>query len=100
MQCIFVYLPWCIRNTQRLYLPVMTLLGHSSPLRQVSSLFNDQRNTYSQKLVMFSHPMYVGMGIGPACSLLGALTAACIAGIFVLYFYGHKLRARSRFSAK
>ena len=29
-----------------------------------------------------------------------ALTAACIGGIFVLYFFGAKLRARSRFSAK
>ena len=43
---------------------------------------------------------YVGIGIGPGTSLLGALTAACISGIFVLYFFGAKLRARSRFSAK
>jgi MFS transporter, DHA1 family, multidrug resistance protein len=50
--------------------------------------------------VMFGHDMYVGMGIGEACSLLGALTAACIGGIFVLYFFGARLRARSRFSAK
>lgn len=44
--------------------------------------------------------MYIGLGIGPGCSLLGALTAACIGGIMILYFYGDKLRARSRFAAK
>lgn len=49
---------------------------------------------------MFSRPMYVGIGVGPGTSILAALTAACIGGIFVLYFFGAKLRARSRFSAK
>lgn len=84
MQCIFVYLP--------LVYP-----------QYAASLFagNDfARSLLAFAAVMFSHPMYVGMGIGPGTSLLGALTAACIAGIFILYFYGDKLRARSRFSAK
>jgi DHA1 family multidrug resistance protein-like MFS transporter len=44
--------------------------------------------------------MFLNLGIGPGVSLLGALTAACIIGIFVLFFYGENLRARSRFSAK
>lgn len=84
MQCIFVYLP--------LVYP-----------QYAASLFagNDAARSFvAFAAVMFGHPMYVGMGIGPACSLLGALTAACIAGIFVLYFFGARLRARSRFSAK
>jgi len=84
MQCIFVYLP--------LVYPQYS-----------ASLFagNDfARSGLAFAAVMFSGPMYRGMGIGPAVSLLGALTTACIGGIFVLYFYGHKLRARSRFSAK
>lgn len=84
MQCIFVYLP--------LVYP-----------QYAASLFagNDfARSLVAAGAIMFSRPMYIGIGVGPGCSLLGALTAACIAGICVLYFYGDKLRARSRFSAK
>ena len=67
MQCIFVYLP--------LVYP-----------QYAASLFagNDAARSFlAFAAVMFAHPMYVGMGIGPACSFLGALTAACIAGIFI-----------------
>ncbi|KAI7190836.1 MFS general substrate transporter [Hortaea werneckii] len=84
MQCIFVYLP--------LVYP-----------QYAASLFagNDfARSTLAFAAVMFSRPMYIGMGVGPGTSLLGGLTAACIGGILVLYLYGDKLRARSRFSAK
>ncbi|KAI7213641.1 MFS general substrate transporter [Hortaea werneckii] len=84
MQCIFVYLP--------LVYP-----------QYAASLFagNDfARSTIAFAAVMFSRPMYIGMGVGPGTSLLGGLTAACIGGILVLYLYGDKLRARSRFSAK
>lgn len=58
------------------------------------------RSSLAFAAVMFSRPMYRAMGIGPGTSLLGALTAACIIGIFVLFFFGDKLRARSKFSAK
>lgn len=44
--------------------------------------------------------MYVGIGIGPGCSILGGATAACIAGIVILWKLGDRLRARSKFSAK
>ncbi|KAI6854023.1 MFS general substrate transporter [Hortaea werneckii] len=84
MQCIFVYLP--------LVYP-----------QYAASLFagNDfARSTLAFAAVMFSRPMYIGMGVGPATSLLGGLTAACVGGILVLYLYGDRLRARSKFSAK
>lgn len=84
MQSIFIYLP--------LVYP-----------QYAASLFagNDfARSTLACAAVLFSGPMYKGIGIGPGCSLLGALTAGCIAGIFILYFYGEKLRSRSKFSAK
>lgn len=84
MQCIFVYLPL------------------SYP-QYAASLFagNDAARSFlAFAAVMFSRDMYIGMGIGPACSMLGALTAACVGGIFILYYFGDKLRARSRFAAK
>lgn len=58
------------------------------------------RSSLAFAAVMFSRPMYQAMGIGPGTSLLGALTAACIVGIWLLFFFGAKLRARSRFSIK
>ncbi|CAG8930861.1 unnamed protein product [Penicillium salamii] len=58
------------------------------------------RSSLAFAAVMFARPMYRAMGIGPGTSLLGALTAVCIAGIFLLFFFGKKLRARSRFSVK
>ncbi|KAK4622032.1 MFS-type transporter pyvG [Fulvia fulva] len=68
-----------------------------------ASLFagNDfARSTLAFAAVLFSRPMYINMGIGRGTSLLGGLTAGCIAGVFALYFFGPRLRARSRFSAK
>ncbi|PIA91665.1 Caffeine resistance protein 5 [Cercospora beticola] len=84
MQCIFVYLP--------LVYP-----------QYAASLFagNDfARSTLAFAAVLFSRPMYLNLNIGPGTSLLGGLTAGCIAGVFALYFFGARLRARSRFSAK
>jgi len=84
MQVIFVYLPMVYPQ-------------------YAASLFagNDfARSSVAFAAIMFSRPMFLGMGVGPGVSLLGALTAACIVGIFLLYFYGENLRARSRFAAK
>ena len=68
-----------------------------------ASLFagNDfARSTLAFASVMFSRHMYLNLNIGPGCSLLGGLTAGCIIGVFILYFFGKQLRARSKFSAK
>lgn len=48
--------------------------------------------------VLWSHPMYDSLGIGWAMTLLGFICAVCVIGIFVLYKYGHILRAKSRFA--
>lgn len=83
-QCVFMYLPL------------------SYP-QYAASLFagNDfARSTLAAAAILFSRPMFQNLGIGPGTSLLGALTACCIVGIFILFFYGDKLRARSKFAAK
>lgn len=84
LQCIFVYLPWVYPQ-------------------YAASLFagNDfARSALAFAAVLYGQPMYLGMGIGPGISLLGALTAVCVVGLFGLYYFGARLRARSRFSAK
>ena len=84
IQCIFLYLP--------LTFPQYT-----------ASLFagNDfVRSTLAAATIHFSSPLYINLGVGPGVSILAALTCVCIAGIFGLWYYGARLRAKSRFAAK
>lgn len=84
IQCIFLYLP--------LVYP-----------QYAASLFagNDfLRSALATSAIHFSSPMFRNLGIGRGISLLAGLTVGCSAGIYVLYSYGHKLRARSRFAAQ
>ncbi|KAG9661532.1 MFS general substrate transporter, partial [Aureobasidium melanogenum] len=83
-QCVFVYLP-------------MVYPAYAG------SLFagNDTaRSTLAAAAILFSRPMFKGLGVGGGVSLLAGLTTLCIGGIFVLFFYGERLRAKSRFAAK
>lgn len=84
IQCIFLYLPL------------------SYP-QYSASLFagNDfVRSTLAAGAVHFSRPLFINLGVGPGISLLAGLTCGCIFGVYALYFFGAKLRARSRFAAK
>lgn len=84
IQCIFLYLP--------LVYP-----------KYAASLFagNDfLRSALAAGAIHFSSPMFRNLGIGRGISLLAGLTVGCSAGVYVLYFYGAKLRARSRFAAQ
>lgn len=83
-QCVFIYLP-------------LTYPAYAA------SLFagNDfARSMLAAAAILFSRPLFMNLGIGPGVSLLAALASACIIGIYVLFFFGDKLRARSRFAAK
>ncbi|KAL9042422.1 MAG: hypothetical protein Q9180_000613 [Flavoplaca navasiana] len=84
LQCIFFYLP--------LIYP-----------QYAASLFagNDlTRSALAAGAILFAKPLYRNLGIGEGVSLLAAFTVVCIGGIFALYFYGARLRARSRFAVK
>ena len=67
----------------------------------VASLFaaNDFcRSMLAAGFVMFSRAMYVDLGIAKGVSLLGGLSVMGILGMFVMYLFGDKLRARSKFA--
>ncbi|KAK7184274.1 major facilitator superfamily transporter [Paraphaeosphaeria sporulosa] len=84
IQCIFLYLP--------LVYP-----------QYAASLFagNDfMRSALATGAIHFSSPMFRNLGIGRGISLLAGLTVGCSAGVYVLFFFGEKLRARSRFAAQ
>ncbi|USP74842.1 benomyl/methotrexate resistance protein [Curvularia clavata] len=56
------------------------------------------RSTIAFAGIMWSGPLFKNLGVDKGCTLLAGLTIACIFGIWVLYHYGEKLRARSKFA--
>lgn len=84
LQCIFLYVP--------LTYP-----------QYAASLFasNDfTRSAMAAGAILFARPLYLNLGIGQGISLLAAFMVACVGGIWVLYFCGARLRAKSRFAVK
>lgn len=82
MQCVFVYVPL------------------SYP-RYAASLFagNDfVRSAFACGSILFGRPLFVNLGIGKGVSVLGGLSLIGIVGMFALWIYGARLRARSSFA--
>ncbi|KAF2811077.1 MFS general substrate transporter [Mytilinidion resinicola] len=84
IQCIFLYLP-------------ITYPQYAASLFAGNDFI---RSTLAAGAIHFSSPLYRNLGVGPGVSLVAGLTCGCVVGVYVLYFYGAQLRARSRFSAK
>jgi DHA1 family multidrug resistance protein-like MFS transporter len=84
LQCMFLYLPFTYPQ-------------------YAASLFaaNDfARSGLAAAAIMFSRPMFLNIGINWGVSLLGFLTIACIVFLYLLYWKGGVLRARSKFAVK
>jgi len=82
MQCIFVYVPL------------------SYP-QYAASLFagNDfLRSAFACGSILFGRPLFVNLGIGKGVSVLGGLSVIGIIGMFALWIFGARLRARSKFA--
>lgn len=58
------------------------------------------RSSIAAGAIHFSRPLFHNLGVGRGVSLLAGLTVGGIIGIFALWTFGGKLRARSRFAAK
>jgi DHA1 family multidrug resistance protein-like MFS transporter len=56
------------------------------------------RSALAAGAIIFARPLYINLGIGRGVSVLGGLMVGGVIGIWLLYFYGAKLRARSRFA--
>lgn len=81
-QCIFIYLPL----TYPMY---------------AASLFaaNDFcRSAMAAGAILYAHPLFTNLGIGKGVSVLAGLLCGGVVGVWVLYFTGAKLRARSSFA--
>jgi DHA1 family multidrug resistance protein-like MFS transporter len=68
-----------------------------------ASLFaaNDfARSSFAAGCILFSGPMFRNLGVAKGCTLLAGLSVGCTGGIYILYYFGASMRARSRFAAK
>jgi MFS transporter, DHA1 family, multidrug resistance protein len=83
-QCIFVYVP-------------------TSYPQYAASLFagNDFcRSALACGSIMFARPLYINLGIGRGVSVLAGCSTLGIMGMWALFLWGDKMRARSRFTVK
>ncbi|KAL1600842.1 hypothetical protein SLS60_007230 [Paraconiothyrium brasiliense] len=95
---------WVVSSAGDLALVVMLIVLAYVPMsypQYAASLFagNDFfRSLFAFGSVLFSRSMYIDIGVGKGLSLLGGLSVMGIIGMWALYFYGARLRARSKFA--
>ncbi|KAF1979282.1 MFS general substrate transporter [Bimuria novae-zelandiae CBS 107.79] len=82
MQCVFTYIP-------------LPYPQYAASLFAGNDLF---RSLFASGSVLFSRSMYINLGVDKGLSLLGGLSVIGIIGMWLLCFYGAKLRARSKFA--
>lgn len=82
MQCVFVYIP-------------LSYPMYAASLFAANDFF---RSALACGSVLFAHPLFGNLGVARGVSLLGGLSVIGIVGIWLLYFYGARLRALSKFA--
>ncbi|KAK6386925.1 hypothetical protein LTS17_000189 [Exophiala oligosperma] len=81
-QCMFIYLPF-------------TYAQYSGSLFAANGF---ARALFAAGAISYARPMFDTLGIDGAVSLLAGLTVICVFGMYFIYFYGARLRKRSRFA--
>ena len=82
MQCIFVYVP-------------LSYPQYAASLFAGNDFF---RSALACGSIMFARPLFLNLGVDKGVTLLACLSTLGVMGIFVLYFQGSNLRARSKFA--
>jgi MFS transporter, DHA1 family, multidrug resistance protein len=82
VQCIFVYVP-------------LSYPQYAASLFAANDFF---RSAFACGSIMFARPLFINLGVAKGVSLLAGLSVIGIIGMFVLWIYGAKLRARSKFA--
>lgn len=83
-QCLFIYIP-------------LSYPQYAASLFAANDFF---RSALACGSVLFAHPLFGNLGVARGVSLLGGLSVIGIFGIWLLYFYGARLRAMSKFATK
>ncbi|KAF4340304.1 H+ antiporter [Fusarium beomiforme] len=82
LQVVFLYIP-------------MTYPQYAASLFAANDFF---RSALASGSILFAHPLYKNLGFSRGTSLLGGLSVIGILGMWILFFYGAKLRALSKFA--
>jgi DHA1 family multidrug resistance protein-like MFS transporter len=82
VQCIFVYVP-------------LSYPHYAASLFAANDFF---RSAFACGSIMFARPLFVNLGVAKGVSLLAGLSVMGIIGMFVLWIYGARLRAKSKFA--
>lgn len=81
-QCIYIYVP-------------LSYPKYAASLFAANSFF---RSALAFGSVLFAQPLFGNLGVPRGTSLLGGLSIFGILGIWLLYLFGARLRARSKFA--
>lgn len=81
-QCIFVYVP----------------LSYPTYAASLFASNDFLRSSLACGSILFARPLFINLGVGKGVSLLGGLSCLGVIGMWVLWWYGAKLRARSKFA--
>jgi MFS transporter, DHA1 family, multidrug resistance protein len=82
MQSIFIYIPFSYPQ-------------YAASLFAGNSVW---RSATAGSSIVFARPLFVNLGVHKGVTLLGGLSVAGIIGTLVIYTFGKKLRARSKFA--
>ena len=82
IQCIFVYVP-------------LSYPQYAASLFAGNDFF---RSALACGSILFARPLFINLGIDKGVTLLAGLSVLGVIGIFILYFHGAQLRARSKFA--
>ena len=82
LQCIFVYVP-------------LSYPQYAASLFAGNDFF---RSALACGSILFARPLFLNLGVDRGVTLLAGLSVMGIAGMFVLYYQGANLRARSKFA--
>lgn len=82
-QCVFMYLP----------------LSYPQYAASLFATNDTWRASLAAGAIIFARPLFINLGVGKGVSILAGFAVGGVIGMFVLYFYGAKLRARSKFAA-
>lgn len=82
MQSLFIYVP-------------LSYPKYTASLFASNDFF---RSALACGSILFASPMFANLGVAKGTSLLGGLSVIGIVGIFLLYIYGARLRALSKFA--
>ena len=82
MQCMFIYIP-------------LSYPQYAASLFAANDFF---RSALACGSILFAHPLFQNLGVDKGTSVLGGLSVIGIIGIWLLFFYGAKLRALSKFA--